>query len=224
MRRGDCSLPQTERKTVKTPTPLPKLQISILLLLQLAEPITSQCIYPFINQLISELDITGVDERKVGYYAGLIESIFFATEALAMYLDGLLRPPKTFLALVISRSIVGMLNGNIGVIKCMMAELTDSTNIAQGFALMPVVWSVGGTVGPLMGGQLAKPHDRWPSVFKAPFWTRFPYFLPCAASSVFSATIFIITALFLKETVEKSNRTKSNQPPVMAKAGSCGVS
>lgn len=32
-------------------TPLPRLQIGILLLLQLAEPITSQCIYPFINQV-----------------------------------------------------------------------------------------------------------------------------------------------------------------------------
>ena len=40
-----------ERKTLKTPTPLPRLQIFILLLMQLAEPITSNCIYPFINQV-----------------------------------------------------------------------------------------------------------------------------------------------------------------------------
>ena len=26
-------------------------------------------------------------------------------------------------------------------------ELTDSTNMAQGFAMMPVMWSIGGTVG-----------------------------------------------------------------------------
>jgi hypothetical protein len=39
------------------------------------------------------------------------------------------------------------LNGNVGVIKSMMGELTDSTNIAQGMALMPVVWSTGATVG-----------------------------------------------------------------------------
>jgi hypothetical protein len=32
-------------------TPLPKLQLSILLILQLAEPLTSQVIYPFINQV-----------------------------------------------------------------------------------------------------------------------------------------------------------------------------
>jgi hypothetical protein len=32
-------------------TPLPKLQISIALLLQLSEPVMSQSIYPYINQV-----------------------------------------------------------------------------------------------------------------------------------------------------------------------------
>ncbi|KIK76844.1 hypothetical protein PAXRUDRAFT_835197 [Paxillus rubicundulus Ve08.2h10] len=59
-------------KEIKRPTPLPKLQISVLMLSSLVEPIASQCIYPFINQLIRELDITGGDETKVGYYAGMI--------------------------------------------------------------------------------------------------------------------------------------------------------
>ncbi|KAI0327808.1 MFS general substrate transporter [Cubamyces sp. BRFM 1775] len=226
-------LASPERKPVKAPTPLPKLQIFILLLMQLAEPITSQCIYPFINQLVSELDITGGDEKKVGYYAGLIESLFFATEAMfimqwSRISDRVGRKPvlltgvgglcismlcfglsKTFTALVVSRCIVGMLNGNIGVIKSMMAELTDSTNLAQGFALMPVMWSVGGTIGPLIGGQLAKPHDRWPALFTNPFWQRYPYFLPCAASALFSAVIFIVAAAFLRETVPKRHTKKT---------------
>lgn len=32
-------------------TPLPKLQIGIILLLQICEPLTSQSIYPYINQV-----------------------------------------------------------------------------------------------------------------------------------------------------------------------------
>ncbi len=44
-------LASPERKVLKAPTPLPRLQIFILLLMQLAEPITSNCIYPFINQV-----------------------------------------------------------------------------------------------------------------------------------------------------------------------------
>ncbi|KIJ19629.1 hypothetical protein PAXINDRAFT_51071, partial [Paxillus involutus ATCC 200175] len=55
--------------------PLPKIQIMT---------IASQSILPYINQLASELDIVGGDSRKVGYYAGLIESLFFVTQALTV--------------------------------------------------------------------------------------------------------------------------------------------
>ncbi|KAJ7910226.1 hypothetical protein B0H13DRAFT_2487893 [Mycena leptocephala] len=65
-------------------TPLPKFQLFILLWVQLAEPLTSQVIYPFINKLVGELPITGGDEEKIGYYAGLIESLFFVTEAFTV--------------------------------------------------------------------------------------------------------------------------------------------
>lgn len=83
---------QVPRK--KPRTPLPKLQIGILLILQLVEPIASLSIFPYINQvwlqddevfycdvqfwhcfptqLIRELGITGGDDAAVGYYAGII--------------------------------------------------------------------------------------------------------------------------------------------------------
>ena len=46
-----------------------------------------------------------------------------------------------------SRSLNGALNGNIGVMKSMLAEITDSTNIAQAYAFLPIAWSTGATVG-----------------------------------------------------------------------------
>lgn len=63
---------------VKRYTPLPKLQIAICLLIQFAEPVTAQCILPFINQLVSELDVTNGDEKKVGYYVGIIVRLRFS--------------------------------------------------------------------------------------------------------------------------------------------------
>lgn len=42
-------LPEQQKK--KQPTPLPWAQFSILLILQLAEPLTSQVIYPFLPQV-----------------------------------------------------------------------------------------------------------------------------------------------------------------------------
>ncbi|GLB44900.1 putative major facilitator superfamily protein [Lyophyllum shimeji] len=146
----------------RKPNPLPWFQISVVLLLQVCEPITSQSIYPYVNQLVSELDITGGDERRVGYYAGVIESLFFVTEAATVLQwsrlsDHVGRKPilllglfgtaasmlsfglsRTFWGLVISRCLCGLLNGNIGVMKSVMGELTDATNRAEGFSLMPV--------------------------------------------------------------------------------------
>ncbi|KAG0699250.1 major facilitator superfamily domain-containing protein [Suillus ampliporus] len=190
------------QKGQKKSTPLPKLQISIVLLSLLVEPIASQSIYPYINQLVSELDITGGDERKVGYYAGLIESLFFATQALTILQwsrtsDRIGRKPvlllgifglsismlcfglsKTLFGLILSRCITGALNGNIGVMKSMMGELTDSTNMAQGFALMPIAWSLGITIGT---------HT----------------FLPSAVAAAFAVTSFLIILFFLKETLPR---------------------
>lgn len=48
---------------------------------------------------------------------------------------------------IASRSLNGALNGNIGVMKSMLAEITDSTNIAQAYAFMPIAWSTGATIG-----------------------------------------------------------------------------
>ncbi|KAJ6570626.1 hypothetical protein DFH09DRAFT_1313228 [Mycena vulgaris] len=50
-------------------TPLPKRQMSIILLAQICEGMASQLTYPYINPFVSELDITGGDEKKVRYYA-----------------------------------------------------------------------------------------------------------------------------------------------------------
>lgn len=50
-----------------------------------------------------------------------------------------------------------------------------------------------------MGGMLSRPHDRYPGTFGGTFWTKFPYFLPCAVAASYSALSFIITAVFLKE-------------------------
>ncbi|KAH7923425.1 MFS general substrate transporter [Leucogyrophana mollusca] len=217
-------LPSTP-KHAKRPTPLPKAQISILMMVQFIEPVSSQCIYPFINQLVRELDITGGDERKVGYYAGLIETLFFATQALTILQwsrasDHVGRKPvlligvfglglsmlcfglsRTFWGLVLSRCITGALGGNVGVMKSMMGELTDSTNRAQGFGLIILAWSTGVTLGPTMGGVLARPQDNFPHIFRGVFWAEYPYFLPCAMAASLSALTFICILVFLKETI-----------------------
>ncbi|KAJ6570054.1 major facilitator superfamily domain-containing protein [Mycena vulgaris] len=224
------------RPQAKRPTPLPKLQLAIIMLVQICEPLTSQSIYPYINQLVSELDITGGDERKVGYYAGL-ESLFFITEALTVLQwsrasDHIGRKPillvglfgsaismlcfglsRTFWALVISRCLTGLLNGNTGVMKSALGDLTDSSNRAQGFAYVPRIWATGASLGPLIGGSLSRPQERFPKMFAAPFWGEFPYLLPCLVTGGFVFCSFLVVLVLFKETVPKKTTNIRGKRP-----------
>lgn len=53
-------------------TPLPKLQLVIICYIQLAEPIASTVIFPFVNQLVRGTGVTHGDERRTGYFSGEI--------------------------------------------------------------------------------------------------------------------------------------------------------
>ncbi|KAN0136088.1 major facilitator superfamily [Lactarius tabidus] len=208
-----------------TRTPLPIAQLSILLTAWFAESIISQSISPYLNQLLRELPEVGGDARKVGYYTGIIMSLHYATEAATAFQwnrlsDHIGRRPvlltclagttiavllfglsHSFLALVLSRCLHGAMKGHIGTVKSTIAELTDETNIARGFSLPPVAWSLGGILGPLIGGVLSRPQDRWPHTFSHHFWADYPYFLPCLVASSFMCISFVISALYLEETL-----------------------
>lgn len=111
-----------------------------------------------------------------------------------------------------------LLKAGTGVMKSVMGELTDPSNRADGFALIPIVWATGTTLGygryrfglhflaysqtkssPLMGGGLSRPHERFPSVFGGSFWRKYPYFLPCLAAAGFVFAAFLIALVLFKE-------------------------
>ena len=52
---------------------------------------------------------------------------------------------ESFLGIVVSRALAGALNANTGVLKTIIAEITDETNVARAYSYMPIVWFVGVT-------------------------------------------------------------------------------
>ncbi|KAG7090157.1 hypothetical protein E1B28_011766 [Marasmius oreades] len=230
--------PERRRET----TPLPKLQTTVALLIAHAEPVTGQVIYPFIPAFVRRTGVTGGDEKSTGYYAGIIESLFFVTECLTVYhwgraSDRIGRRPilligplgltvamlgfglsKTFWQLVVFRCAQGVFNGNLGVVKTLMVEFTDDTNLADALTLLTLAWNVGSTIGPAMGGILSDPAEQWPRTFRHPFFRENPYFLACAAAAMCAFTAFIFAFHFLKETLNTSPSSDgpSERDPLLA--------
>ncbi|KAJ7072950.1 major facilitator superfamily domain-containing protein [Mycena amicta] len=206
-------------------TPLPKLQLTIAVLIQAAEALSATVIFPFVPQFVRDTGITGGDERKTGYWAGVLESIFFIAEFICVYAwslgsDTFGRRPilllgplglaislfgfglsKTFTGLLLWRCAQGVFNGNIGVVKTVMAEFSDQSNLAQAMAFIPVAWSSGTTLGPILGGLLSEPAARFPALAeKFPLLKIHPYFLPCAAVGVICLGIFLLGVVGMRET------------------------
>ncbi|KAH9023398.1 MFS general substrate transporter [Lactarius pseudohatsudake] len=215
----------------RNPTPLPRLQITALLSIWLVESIISHSISPYLNQLVKELPIVGGDGKKVGYYTGVIVSAHYAAEAVTVLYwsrlsDHIGRKPvlllsligvivsvimfglsRSFWAIVFSRSLHGALKGYAGVVKSMMSELTDETNVARGFSMLPMTWSLGYVIGPFIGGMLSRPQDRWPRFFSHPFWAEYPYSLPCFVAAACGCASITANVTYLRETVKFDSLT-----------------
>ncbi|KAK9686906.1 hypothetical protein K7432_014981 [Basidiobolus ranarum] len=214
-------------------TPLPKRQLFIICVARIGEPVSMTILFPFIYY-VRDFDFVR-DESEIGYYAGYIASSFALAQVLTsipwgMLSDRIGRRPVllmgffgTFLGTflfgfsksltwaMVTRSICGLLNGNVGVIKCMIAEITDVTNQSVAFSLLPLMWGVGSIIGPTLGGLLSQPADQYPSLFgQWEFFHTYPYFLPCFVSSLLSLFGLIVAYFYLEETLE--TKIKKDSP------------
>jgi MFS family permease len=89
----------------------------------------------------------------------------------------------------------------------MVAELTmdySPHERARAFSLLPLMFGLGGIIGPILGGFLSHPVTNFPSVFGnlgsvTQFLTDFPYFLPCAISAFVCILGLIFGLFFLEE-------------------------
>ncbi|KAF8589035.1 member of major facilitator superfamily multidrug-resistance, DHA1 sub-family [Ramaria rubella] len=234
----ESNVPDVEHIRSSPTTPLPKLQLFVLLYMQFAEPMTTHVMGPFIVQLVLETGITNGDVTKVGYYTGIIDSLFYLAEALtilqwgrlsdrigrrpvlliglfglslSMFLFGL---AHAFWLVVASRAIGGLLNGNIGVIKSTIGELTDDTNVAQAFAMLPITFALGNTLAPLIGGSLQHPYEQLGGVFLTEFWHANPYFLPCVTVALVSISAFLACVFLLRETAPCRIKGSSTKDPL----------
>ncbi|KAI9634257.1 major facilitator superfamily domain-containing protein [Dioszegia hungarica] len=206
-------------------TPLPKFQLALICFLRITEPIAFLVCFPFLNQML--LDVGAVDDPKdVGWPAGIIESIFSITQLTTVFYWGSLsdrwgRKPiliigsigsaisaimfgfsKSLTMMIVTRSFNGLMNGNVAVLKCIMAEICDETNESRAFSLFPVMLNLGTLIASYVGGEYANVGRHYPNFANTfPIFKTYPYLLPCLIAGLFPLLSSLAAFIWLEETL-----------------------
>ncbi|KAG1791882.1 major facilitator superfamily domain-containing protein [Suillus plorans] len=226
MRQDNEETPLLQQPIVKTP--LPWDQFWIILFLQFPDSLVFQTLAPFTPQLIRDIGVTNGNESQVGHYVGILQSSYYTAQALTILYwsqlsDRIGRKPliltalfaiavsmfsfglsKTFVGLVVSRVFCGAFNGSNGIVKSMVMDITDTTNLPKAFGYMPLPW-IGidkGNPRPLIGGSLSRPADRFPEIFgRSELLKTYPYLLPCVVPAIFASAAWLVTYFRFRESV-----------------------
>jgi len=214
-------------------TPLPTKQLAILAFIALAEQTALNSISPYLPEMTS--GFPEVDSTRIGLYVGTIASAFALAQFTTNFFWGWLsdrvgRKPvvmlgtlltaacfvafgfcRTLWQAVLVQALMGLVNGNQGVISTCLGEITDRSNQSKAFTFLPVIYGIGGITGPALGGLLVFPENPFRKGQKNPY----PYLLP----NLFSGAILMIdlffTGIFLEESLEEAREL----PPLKRRVG-----
>ena len=114
--------------------------------------------------------------------------------------------------------IVDIAIANAGVSRTAVGEVAHNRGLNQGraFSLFGFCNSIGYVIGPLIGGFLARPAQKFSWDQSGNLFARYPYLLPCAVSSLYSILVSVIAMFFLDETNQNISHPKSTGPAVSA--------
>lgn len=203
-------------------SPLPKRQMAVLAMIALAEQTALNSISPYLPDMASSFP--EVEPSQVGVYVGSIASAFAVAQFATNYFWGWLsdrigRKPvillgtlltalcfvafgfcKTLWQAIAVQALMGVVNGNQGLVSTCLGEITDRSNQSQAFTWLPVLYGIGGITGPLLGGLLV--FERNPFTGKK---STYPYLAPNILSAFILLVDFILTALFMVESLEDAD-------------------
>ncbi|KAF9060330.1 hypothetical protein BDP27DRAFT_1430220 [Rhodocollybia butyracea] len=178
LRPSESRLSSACIKGQKATTPLPRAQLVTLCLVRIVIPTAFSQIFLYINEFIAFLNVTG-DPSEIGIFSELVYK--YAEPHLFLH------PP-------------GFFGATSSVVHTVLGEITDSTNQAAAFPLYRVTGPVGSIIGPLVGGSLLNPAQKYP-IFNTLLFSLHPYFLPCLMSGIISLMGVALAYFFLDESL-----------------------
>ncbi|KAL8233893.1 hypothetical protein R6Q59_019993 [Mikania micrantha] len=210
------------QKRIQTGFPIKELIFIWVVVLCVALPISS--LFPFLYFMVRDFNIAEKEE-DISYYAGFVGSAYMIGRALTSVFWGVVadrygRKPVILLGTstvvifntlfgfsvnywmaIITRFLLGFLNGLLGPIKAYSCELFREEHQALGLSSISTSWGIGLIIGPSLGGFLAQPAENFPGLVSPDsLFGRFPYLLPCLCISMFALCV-TIAAIWLPETL-----------------------
>lgn len=152
---------------------MPYAQILLLCFCSISEPIAYFSIFPYINEMLARTG--GVPEPDVGFWSGLIESLFSLVQMVLMIFygraaDRLGRKPvlifsltgiafatagfgmaQTLWGMILLRCTAGVFAGSVVTVRTMISEQTTKETQGRAFAWYMFTKNLGIFIGPLLG-------------------------------------------------------------------------
>jgi len=176
----------------------------------------------------------GIEPAWLGVYSSILNATFGFCQFLVSYMWGYLSDvygrrnilicglmgtffamtafgfSTSFVMAMVCRCFTGFFNGNLGVVKAYLGDITDSSNRGAAFSVLGVSFGFGIVLGSLLGGILIVTNDvdvpddeyiKTTSVFAySIFKEDFPFLLPTSVCGGFvSINSLLWTYLFIKD-------------------------
>ncbi|KAM0936563.1 putative major facilitator superfamily, MFS transporter superfamily [Dioscorea sansibarensis] len=224
---------------IDTKPGIPYIEFLYVWIVTLCTALPISSLFPFLYFMIRDLHIAKREE-DIGFYAGFVGASFMLGRSLTSVLWGLVadrhgRKPvivfgiismivfntlfglsTSYWMAILTRFLLGALNGLLGPIKAYAAEVCRPEYQAIGVSLVSTAWGIGLVVGPAIGGFFAQPAKSFPSMFaEDSLFGRFPYLLPCLIISIFAVGV-AIACIWLPETLHMHKERKNGDVTVEA--------
>ncbi|KAI8058397.1 major facilitator superfamily domain-containing protein [Syncephalis plumigaleata] len=149
--RHSTSTSMTTTTAMNVATPIPRMQLFVICCARFGEPVAFTVLFPFVYFIVQGFHISD-DPKETGYYVGILASAFSIAQCISgvpwgWLSDRIGRRPVVLMGLLattictvafgfspsyrwalISRILAGLCNGNVAVLKSMLAEISDKTN------------------------------------------------------------------------------------------------
>lgn len=203
----------------------------VLALLNIVDSFNLNVVWPMLPFMVEGYGVAK-DEEDLGAWVGVAGAAVSIGQLISAYAWGALsdvigrRPvmlvgmfTSTFTAIVFGTSttyaqcvagrfLSGLLNGNAGVVKTYVGEVTQKSQQAKAFSLFALCFGLASCVAPALGGFLQKPAERWPGTFAGTPFETYPYLLPMSCAAALTTLGGVVGYLFVPETASQWRRMR----------------